>query len=301
MIAIVIPYFKITFFKETLASLANQSNKDFHVYIGDDNSPEDPYPLINLYKSKCNLQYKKFDTNLGSISLAKHWERCIEMTRDEEWIMLLGDDDVLSYNVIDQFYKQLNKSEIMTNVIRFASSPIDANGKETWKVFQHPEYESSIDFFFRNRRSSLSEYVFNKNVLKEKGFHDFPIGWCSDILAVLEVSNFSTINSINNAVVYIRSSSMNISNKKYKQREKAIAAKTFLLYLINNKSKKFTRSQRLKLIIELETELGKDKSLSFKDWFKLFRLHLYNFQFLTFFKFSRRFFMHRWKLITIKW
>ena len=33
MLAIVIPYFKLTFFEETLQSLANQTDQRFKVYI----------------------------------------------------------------------------------------------------------------------------------------------------------------------------------------------------------------------------------------------------------------------------
>ena len=45
MLAIVIPYYKYTFFEETLLSLQNQTNKKFNVYIGDDASPENPLDL----------------------------------------------------------------------------------------------------------------------------------------------------------------------------------------------------------------------------------------------------------------
>jgi len=40
MLAIVVPYYKLTFFEETLKSLKSQTNKKFKVYIGDDASPE---------------------------------------------------------------------------------------------------------------------------------------------------------------------------------------------------------------------------------------------------------------------
>lgn len=40
MLAIVIPYYKITFFEDTLESLAHQTDKRFKVYIGDDASPK---------------------------------------------------------------------------------------------------------------------------------------------------------------------------------------------------------------------------------------------------------------------
>jgi hypothetical protein len=41
MLAIVIPYYKRTFFEETLQSLAKQTDKRFVVYVGDDAGQED--------------------------------------------------------------------------------------------------------------------------------------------------------------------------------------------------------------------------------------------------------------------
>lgn len=38
MLAIIIPYYKFTFFEATLQSLANQTDQRFKVYIGDDAS-----------------------------------------------------------------------------------------------------------------------------------------------------------------------------------------------------------------------------------------------------------------------
>ena len=46
MLAIIIPYYKIVFFEETLKSLSEQTDKRFKVYIGDDASPENPANLI---------------------------------------------------------------------------------------------------------------------------------------------------------------------------------------------------------------------------------------------------------------
>ena len=46
MLAIVIPYYKIIFFEKTLESLAQQTDKRFRVYIGDDASPDSPEKLF---------------------------------------------------------------------------------------------------------------------------------------------------------------------------------------------------------------------------------------------------------------
>ena len=105
MLAIIIPFFKPTFFEATLQSLANQTDKRFKVYIGDDASPEDCYALLQKFEGQFDFIYHRFETNLGGISLTQQWERCIALSGDEEWLMILGDDDVLGENVVEEFYK----------------------------------------------------------------------------------------------------------------------------------------------------------------------------------------------------
>ena len=102
-LAIVIPYFKLNFFESTLDSLAIQTDNRFKVYIGNDYSPDDPKPLLEKYKGILKFQYVEFENNLGKKSLVKQWERCIAEVHDEDWIVILGDDDVLSKNCIEDF------------------------------------------------------------------------------------------------------------------------------------------------------------------------------------------------------
>jgi glycosyltransferase involved in cell wall biosynthesis len=52
MLAIIIPYYKLTFFDATLESLANQNDNRFTVYIGDDNSTESPLAVLGNYEHK---------------------------------------------------------------------------------------------------------------------------------------------------------------------------------------------------------------------------------------------------------
>lgn len=88
MLAIVIPYYNIQFFDKTLGSLTNQTDKRFTVYIGDDNSPNSPEGLISKFASGLTAKYVKFEENLGSHSLVKQFERCIDLLQDEQRILI---------------------------------------------------------------------------------------------------------------------------------------------------------------------------------------------------------------------
>ena len=138
MLAIIIPFYKLTFFEATLQSLANQSDKRFNVYIGDDASPEDCTTLLRKFEGQFDFTYHRFESNLGGRSLTQQWERCIALSGDEEWLMILGDDDVLGGNVVEEFYKQYHYFQNISNVIRFASQSIDNINNKVSKVFLHP-------------------------------------------------------------------------------------------------------------------------------------------------------------------
>ena len=99
-LAIVIPAYKSTFLAAALDSIAAQTCKDFILYIGDDCSPNNLGEIVDGYRDKINLVYKRFDTNLGGKDLVAQWERCIDMTQGEDWLWLFSDDDVMEKNCV---------------------------------------------------------------------------------------------------------------------------------------------------------------------------------------------------------
>lgn len=277
MLAIVIPYYKFTFFEATLLSLSIQTDKRFKVYIGDDASSEDPTDLLERYYGKFDFIYHRFETNLGGTSLVQQWERCIDMVAEEAWVMILGDDDTIGSNCIASFYANLAEVEQQKiNVIRYASVVIDQNDTEISIVHKHPKYETSVDFLMRKfkggTRSSLSEFVFKKELLLEVKFKNFPLAWHSDILAVLEVSEFALIFTINEAVVGFRLSGINITSKADDLFLKNKATFNFYYYLLEQHANKFPKKLVVMLFDRLEKTILDNKKNS-TYWIKLFYLY----------------------------
>ena len=257
MLAIIIPYFKLTFFKATLQSLAVQTCQDFKVYIGDDASPEDPSMLLEKYKGIFDFVYHRFETNLGGISLTQQWERCIALSKEEDWLMILGDDDVLDENVVEEFQKKKDSiTQEGINVVRFATQIIDEKGKIISAIYLHTIIEKSTDFlvkkFSKLTRSSLSEYVFNKRAMISAGFRDFPIAWHSDDMGVLEFSDFGNCYSINESLVYVRLSSMNLTGDGSLDDLKNSATFEFCKVLFEEYSPRFTLPQKTIILKKLE-------------------------------------------------
>ncbi len=275
MLAIVIPYYKISFFDETLQSLANQTNKNFKVYIGDDASPNNPVELLNVYKSSFNFTYKKFDQNLGANSLTQQWQRCIDLLGNEEWIMLLGDDDKLEKNVVDEFYKNINEVDVnQINIIRFASVLVNSSTLKESSVFLHKKKEKILDFYSKKlldiTRSSLSEYVFRKKVYKKYNFKNYPLAWHSDDMAWFEFSEGKDIFSINEAKVFVRIFQESISGNPLNFFYKDTASIEFYNNLLLRKDVLKNQIVREVLLTRLEVLYKKRKIIVMKKWFYFF-------------------------------
>lgn len=272
-IAVVIPFFKIHFFDKTMESLAHQTNKRFTVYIGNDASPEDPTEIIQKSSNELEIKYTKFEKNLGASSLPKQWHRCLELIGEEEWVILLGDDDVFGENCIAEFYAHLNQiKKEKVNVIRFASSVMVENGKLISKIHKHPVMENAVDFLFRkvngNARSSISEHVFKTSAIRKNGFKEFPLAWHTDDLALLEFSNFGHIYTINSAVASIRLSNLSISGRKDLSRIKNKSSFLFYHYLLRNHSHRFAKTEKRILLKKMEKRVLDDK-LNFPMFLKM--------------------------------
>ena len=294
-LAIVIPFYKITFFEETLQSLANQIDKRFKVYIGNDASPSDPISLVEKYASQIDIAYKKFENNMGSISLTKQWDRCIDLIENEEWIMILGDDDYLDESVVAQFYKQLPVFQDKSQVIRFATKIVFQDTNSLSKAYTHPTWEMASDSYYRKfkeiSRSSLSEHIFSKSSYKKYGFKNFNLAWHSDDLAWFDFSENKPIYTINNSFVYIGTSSESVSGSQDNISIKQVETILFLRHLVTKKSCLFDLEKKLYFLFEYEFYIKKIRKLTLEEWSLVIVAYLKIGRFIPILKVIRRFFL----------
>lgn len=293
MLAIIIPFYKLTFFEATLQSLANQTDKRFKVYIGDDASPEDCTSLLNQFEGQFDFVYKRFEANLGGTSLIKQWERCVELSNKEEWLMILGDDDFLDHTVIESWHKNYKFFDGKSNLVRFATKVILEESKNISAVFTHPIWEQATEFFFRNfkgqTRSSLSEYVFSRKSYLKYGFNDYPLAWHSDCFAWLDFPDGKMIYTINEAIVFFRISNINISGLQDNLGLKYQVKIQFFKDVLANKLMLFKQNQRLELLMFYEVTIKKNRKLTLNEWLFLMQLYFLNLELIPLVKSFRRF------------
>ncbi len=229
-LAIVIPAFKPDFFREALESIAAQRDRRFRVYVGDDAGPDAIRTVCGDFP-ELDLEYHRFSENLGSVSLTRQWDRCIELT-SEPWVWLFSDDDVMDPECVESFYQDTRRER--HDVFRFQTSTIDAKGSEIRANALHPSVEAAHDFVLARlegrRDSFVVEYIFRRSAWEALGgFPDYPVGWCADDAAWFLFAEARGIGTLGTGRVSWRASGRNITDANQShQREKLDAASQYL-------------------------------------------------------------------------
>ena len=272
-LAIVIPYYKLEHFKEALASVKNQTIKQFKLYIGDDSSKDDPLKILEeILGDEIPYTYHRFEDNLGSFSLTKQWERCIALT-SEKFIWVFGDDDLMPKDAVERFYKILPLYP-GHEFFRFGVEIINEKDEITYPY--NKIYDQSIitaEAFLHSRLkgeliSTLSEYIFSKELyLLKKGFVDFPLAWASDDATWINFASANGIVQVDGEPISWRMGQHNISSKKSYYKEKTMASISF----INFFSKKYKIDDQLKLkwLNNQVNLFGNDKKIKLYFWWKV--------------------------------
>lgn len=227
-LAIIIPAFKAIYLEQALNSLANQQDKRFRVYVGDDASPEDLKSICGNFTDRLDLHYHRFEHNMGGTALAKHWNRCIALT-SESWLWLFSDDDIADAGCNAAFQHALESTNSAFDVYHFQVNIIDGDGKLLRRPPDFPPFLNSIDFTNLRLEYKINsyavEYIFSRDVFtREGGFISFPVAWCSDDASWAAFSAVTGIHTIAGPRVNWRQSGRNLSSRNSPYSAKKIEA-----------------------------------------------------------------------------
>lgn len=216
-LAIVIPAYKTTYLDKALKSIASQTCKDFTLYIGDDCSPHDIKSIVDQYKSKISLIYKRFDANLGGKDLVAQWKRCIDMTQDEQYLWLFSDDDIMDADCVEMFYKTIKKYP-NCGLLHFNINKINQRSEVVASMERWPSYCSTKEYLdgklgAKGFVSFVVEFIIKRDIYTQcGGFENFDMAWGSDFISWVKFSDMANgIVTIDKARVSWRESNENIS------------------------------------------------------------------------------------------
>jgi glycosyltransferase involved in cell wall biosynthesis len=223
-IAIIIPAYKKAYFDKALQSLADQTVKKFTVYIGDDCSPEDLVSIVDRYRDKICIVYHRFDKNLGSVNIVEQWERCINLSKQEQWIWLFSDDDVADSKCIEDFHRISALKQF--DVYRFNTSVIDANDKIIYDHVGSPEVESSAEMAYwllkGKRGNSMPDHIFSRHIYNKHKLVNTAYAQAADWATSIQFSKEKGMCTIPNSRLFWRYSGNNISSIASSKRSKMV-------------------------------------------------------------------------------
>jgi len=210
-----VPAYKAQFLRETLKSIAAQTDRNFQLYVFDDAGPEAVGQIVHEFKDRLPLKYHRFRENLGGRSLVKHWERCLQLT-DEPWIWIFSDDDLMDEGCVAAFHKELDHTREGHDGYRFDTLLVSSAGARLKESPRHPDEESGSTFLLERwretRDSFLQGLIFSRRAWKAgHGIPDFPLGWHSDDAFIAMLGLHRPLKSIPGPRVSWRASNINIS------------------------------------------------------------------------------------------
>jgi glycosyltransferase involved in cell wall biosynthesis len=239
-LAIVIPAYKRAYFADTLDCFARQTNKDFHIYIGDDHSNDNLEELILPYREQLPITYYRFESNIGSKHIVDQWERSISLIKNEEWIWLFSDDDLVDANGVEAFWNIVSLTHGSKDIYSFNTCVINKVGDVISKAPEVPPFETSEEMAYHlligKRANCMPDHIFSRAVYqKNKGFVKTVYGqgadWANSIL--FSSDNGSCI--IPDALVYWRFSGDNISFIAFQHKAEMIVGHfQFIQWILNH-------------------------------------------------------------------
>ncbi|WP_312133354.1 glycosyltransferase family A protein [Empedobacter sp.] len=254
-LAIIIPAYKTEYLEQTFESFVNQTVKKFVIYVGDDNSPNNVKEIVDKFANTLNIVYKRFDENLGSVSLTKQWERCINLSH-EQWIWLFSDDDIVSRTAVENFYNAV-ENKPNSQLFKFFTKIINDDGKEVTLFFDKtnkkidkisPQYYLDKRLAHDRFRSYMVEYVFHRQLFEQNKFVDFPLAWAADDATWIKYSLANGGIDIIPDYVYWRYSGNNISSDKLNSHiveKKLLAIEMYVNWLKKQNKNKLVLDNKL--------------------------------------------------------
>lgn len=248
LISIGIPAYKATYLKEAIDSVLNQTYTYFELIIVNDNSPEKIEEVVSTYNDK-RIKYYKNENNLGKISIALNWNKCLSYANGE-FFVLLCDDDIMLPNFIATMFR-LAKQNPHCNVFKTRTTLIDSKTNITiGQSPRFPQYETFIDFLSNTiigkRKHTISEFLYRTQHIQQLGgYQIYPAGYYADDASILLFCNDSGIISTEESLIIYRKSENNISSSSHWNIEKSKAALKYYQWLMNNFSMNQQKEQIL--------------------------------------------------------
>lgn len=246
-LAIIIPAWRDRHFAEALASIRDQADHRFRLYIFDDASSDDLRSIVESAGVGLDIIYHRFEENLGGQDLVAHWHRCIALTENEPWIWLFSDDDIAEPDCVAAFYQLLESDIKGATLLRFNNVVINDAGQVIQRPTPHPEKENALELLEATltaptRLWCVPDHIFSREAyLKTEGFVNFPKALFADNATWIRMTALGHVRTIPEVRIYFRKHQLGTSSGMIStyRNEFLVAIAKFLEFVISTTQRRW--------------------------------------------------------------
>ena len=232
-LSFVLPAYKRRFLKEAIASILDQTFREFELIVVDDCSPEGLREIVEGFSDE-RVVYIRNKVNLGGKNLVDNWNRCLELASGE-YCVLASDDDIYLPRFAERMLALVGKYPDV-DVFHCRTGVIDENGRLSKIGEKRPELESFADLLYargvKRCLQTAPEFMFRTAALRRVGgFVSFPLAWYSDDATWLTLAKGNGVACADEVLFHWRYSGINISSRFDVAEKKVLAAECYKSWL----------------------------------------------------------------------
>lgn len=200
-LAIIVPAYEGTSLPKALESIAAQKDTRTRVYVADDAGSPEIAAVVADYESRLDIRHHRFDANMGQASMVHHLRRCLELAKEEEWVMFLSEDNELGEDALKRLRRCIRWNSGF-DVFHWDTDVIDAAGNVLRETRGYPRKVSSgklfKEIFVKEAVAPLSSFVFRRSVLAEKYVSDDE-AWRMELATILNAAGEKGVRTVRGA------------------------------------------------------------------------------------------------------
>ncbi len=236
--SITIPVYKAVFFRECLESILSQTFEDYEVIVLNDCSPENIEDIVEDFRAQKNgqkIRYYENKKNVGAVDVVDNWNKLLSLANGE-YIICLGDDDMLSKNCLEEYNLLMDKHPNL-DVYHARTMMIDEYLEFCDLQEERPEWQSVYSliwhYTFKEGVQFVGDFLYRTSALRENGgFYKLPLAWCSDCVTSFIIAALSGVANTSTPTFYYRQNSKSIT-KSSNIRLKMQATKMYSVWMEN--------------------------------------------------------------------
>jgi teichuronic acid biosynthesis glycosyltransferase TuaG len=210
LVDIILPnYNKGNFLEETINSLINQTYKNFHIYIIDDNSTDQSWDIIKNFKNLDKITSIRLKKNMGP-SFCRNYGMRIS---DSKYISFIDSDDTWEINKLEKqinFMEKENLKFTYTDYVPFFQEGEKRNFRK--KTLLKSDF--NFDSFIKNSSINTTTMIIRRSILKTNRFKKVKL--MEDYLFKCQLLRNNNANKFNESLAYYRILNKSRSSQRLK-------------------------------------------------------------------------------------